>query len=103
MSCPNTEHSSVGLVAQAPSSSSSIHSVYSVLYIHALDFTEILIPFYKYAYMREQVKCDEETVFTGSSDGMIRIVQILPNRLLGVVGEHSDCPVERMTLSPDRK
>ena len=49
------------------------------------------------------MKIDEDTVFTGSSDGMIRIVSILPNKLLGVVGEHSDCPIERLTLSPDRR
>lgn len=39
----------------------------------------------------------------GSSDGLIRVVQILPNKLLGVIGEHMDCPIERMTLSPDRR
>jgi len=49
------------------------------------------------------VMCDRDTVFTGSSDGMIRIVQILPNKLLGVVGEHMDCPIEHLALSPDRR
>lgn len=30
------------------------------------------------------VRCDDDIVFTGSSDGLIRVVQILPNKLLGV-------------------
>jgi len=32
---------------------------------------------------------DADTVLTGSADGLIRIVGILPNALLGVVGEHA--------------
>jgi hypothetical protein len=39
---------------------------------------------------------------TGSSDGIIRIIGVLPNKMLGIVGEHSDMPVERMDLSADR-
>eukprot|EP00976_Prorocentrum_cordatum_P050352 1016422-Prorocentrum_minimum.AAC.1 len=49
------------------------------------------------------VKVDEDLVFTGSSDGIIRLVQILPNKLMGVVGEHMDCPIERLAISPDRR
>ena len=48
------------------------------------------------------VKVDEDTVLTGSSDGIIRVIGVLPNKMLGVVGEHGDMPVERMALSPDR-
>lgn len=35
------------------------------------------------------VKLDEDTIATGSSDGMIRVVAIQPNKLLGVLGEHA--------------
>mmetsp|Transcript_25549 Transcript_25549/g.71456 ORF Transcript_25549/g.71456 Transcript_25549/m.71456 type:complete len:381 (+) Transcript_25549:169-1311(+) len=49
------------------------------------------------------VKFDEDTIITGSSDGIIRIINILPNKLLGVVGEHADYPVECVALSGDRK
>lgn len=43
------------------------------------------------------VKIDEDTVLTGSSDGVIRIVQVQPNALLGVVGAtHDDMPIERL-------
>lgn len=48
------------------------------------------------------IKVDEDTVLTGSSDGIVRIISILPNKMLGVVGEHGDMPVERMALSRDR-
>ena len=34
------------------------------------------------------VKFDEDTVISGSSDGALRVVGVLPNRLLAVVGEH---------------
>ena len=40
------------------------------------------------------LKLDESTVLTGSSDGLIRIVQIQPNKVLGVLGDHDEFPVE---------
>ena len=39
---------------------------------------------------------DEDTIITGSSDGIVRILNILPNKLLGVVGEHAEMPIERI-------
>lgn len=45
---------------------------------------------------------DEDTVLTGSGDGAIRIVSVLPNRLLGVLGCHGELPVERLALAADR-
>ena len=48
------------------------------------------------------VAFDEDTVLTGSQDGLIRIISILPNSMLGVVGEHGDFPVETLALSHDR-
>ena len=47
------------------------------------------------------VAFDEDTVLTGSQDGLIRVISILPNRMLGVVGEHGDFPVEALALSHD--
>jgi len=66
---------------------------------------------------------DDDIVLTGSSDGLIRIISILPNKMLGartvlidlqrvcvltqdprhagVVGQHSDWPVERLACSAD--
>jgi WD40 repeat protein len=48
------------------------------------------------------LKVDEDTLLTGSSDGIIRIVSILPNKMIGVIGEHADFPVERLGFSHDR-
>lgn len=49
------------------------------------------------------VKFDEDTVITGSSDGALRVLSVLPNKLLGVVGEHADMPLERLALSGDHR
>ena len=50
------------------------------------------------------LKYDENTLLTGSSDGIIRIVGIHPNKLLGMIGEHEeDFPVEKIALSRDRR
>ncbi|RXW16911.1 hypothetical protein EST38_g8943 [Candolleomyces aberdarensis] len=38
------------------------------------------------------------TVLTGSSDGFVRAVQILPTKLLGVVADHGEFPVERIAV-----
>ncbi|KAJ2961079.1 hypothetical protein NQZ79_g3612 [Umbelopsis isabellina] len=47
-------------------------------------------------------KLDEDTVCTGSSDGIIRVVSILPNKFEGVIGAHGeDFPIERLQLSYD--
>jgi len=46
------------------------------------------------------VKLNEDVFFTGSIDGKIRAVHLLPNRFLGAVGEHEDgFPVENLALS----
>jgi WD40 repeat protein len=49
------------------------------------------------------VKVDEDTILTGSSDGIIRIVKIAPHKLLGVIGYHDDFPVERMKFAHDKR
>jgi len=47
-------------------------------------------------------KVTEDMVVTGSSDGLIRVISIFPNKILGLVGEHSDMPIERLTMSFDK-
>jgi WD repeat-containing protein 55 len=47
------------------------------------------------------VKIDEDAICTGSSDGLIRLVSIHPNALMGVVGHHGDMPIERLQKSHD--
>ncbi|WFC98619.1 hypothetical protein MYAM1_001349 [Malassezia yamatoensis] len=37
---------------------------------------------------------DDDTILTGSSDGLIRVVQLFPHKLLGVVADHDGMPVE---------
>ena len=49
------------------------------------------------------LKIDEDTVITGSSDGLLRVVQILPDKLLGVVGDHEGFPVEELRFERDRR
>jgi WD repeat-containing protein 55 len=38
------------------------------------------------------------TILTGSSDGFIRAVQMFPTKLLGVVADHNEWPVERINI-----
>jgi WD repeat-containing protein 55 len=47
------------------------------------------------------LKIDENTILTGSSDGLIRVVGIQPNKIYGVLGDHEDFPVEGMVRSRD--
>jgi len=47
-------------------------------------------------------KVTEDMVVTGSSDGLIRVISIFPNKILGLVGEHSDMPIERLSISYDK-
>ena len=47
------------------------------------------------------LKVDEQTLLTGSSDGLIRVVGIQPSKLYGLVGDHDGFPIERMRWSRD--
>ncbi|EMD37007.1 hypothetical protein CERSUDRAFT_137412 [Gelatoporia subvermispora B] len=40
----------------------------------------------------------QSTILTGSSDGIMRAVQLFPTKLLGVVADHGDFPVERIAI-----
>lgn len=47
---------------------------------------------------------DEDTIITGCGDGIIRIVNIFPNKILGVIGEHpGDFPVRSLNKTRDDK
>uniref|UniRef100_H2ZKZ6 Uncharacterized protein n=1 Tax=Ciona savignyi TaxID=51511 RepID=H2ZKZ6_CIOSA len=48
-------------------------------------------------------KVSEDVVCTASADGFIRAVHVLPNRFLGVVGDHHGLPVEKVRATPDGK
>lgn len=47
------------------------------------------------------VVVDNNSVFTGSSDGLIRVVQVAPHKIYGVFGDCGDLPVEELRLSHD--
>ena len=47
------------------------------------------------------VKYDESSVLTASSDGIIRVLNIQPNKMVGVLGEHGEFDIERLAASKD--
>jgi len=50
------------------------------------------------------VKVDEDTLLTGSSDGLIRVVSIHPDKFIGVLGDnHEGFPIEKLQFNADRK
>ncbi|KAJ1873637.1 WD domain repeat-containing protein 55 [Coemansia sp. RSA 486] len=48
-------------------------------------------------------KLTEDMCVTGSSDGLLRIVQLFPHKLVGVAGDHDSLPVEKVVLSYDQQ
>ncbi|XP_033709157.1 WD repeat-containing protein 55 isoform X1 [Tursiops truncatus] len=57
----------------------------------------------RFALRAESIDCmvpvTESLLCTGSTDGVIRAVNILPNRVVGSVGQHAGEPVEKLALS----
>lgn len=57
----------------------------------------------RFAVRAESIDCmvpvTESLLCTGSTDGVIRAVNILPNRVVGSVGQHPGEPVEKLALS----
>ena len=47
-------------------------------------------------------KVDEDTLLTGSSDGLLRLVQIHPDKLIGVLGDHDGYPIESLEFNSTR-
>ena len=48
------------------------------------------------------LKVDEDTLLTGSSDGLVRLIQIHPDKLLGVLGDHDGYPIEKLQFNSTR-
>ncbi|XP_040827585.1 WD repeat-containing protein 55 isoform X1 [Ochotona curzoniae] len=57
----------------------------------------------RFALRAESIDCmvpvTESLLCAGSTDGIIRAVNILPNRVVGSVGQHAGEPVEKLALS----
>ena len=49
------------------------------------------------------LKIDEDTLLSGSSDGVVRVLQVQPDQLLGVLGDHDGFPVEKLKFSSGNK
>ncbi|KAF8513590.1 WD40 repeat-like protein [Hysterangium stoloniferum] len=45
----------------------------------------------------------QDVILTGSSDGLVRAVQIFPTKFLGIIADHGDFPIERMKLDRQSK
>ena len=45
------------------------------------------------------IKYDEDSFLTASSDGIIRVLQLQPNKMIGVLGEHGEFDIERLAAS----
>ena len=85
-----------------------VYSLYVLYYIsYITHLPSYIYPIYTYTPCTHRfpghpetvdcmLKIDESMLLTGSSDGLIRVVSIQPNKILGVVGDHDDFPVEGM-------
>ncbi|GKV08901.1 hypothetical protein SLEP1_g20472 [Rubroshorea leprosula] len=49
------------------------------------------------------LKLDEDRIITGSENGLISLVGILPSRIIQPIAEHSEYPIEGLAFSHDRK
>ncbi|CAI9110431.1 OLC1v1010447C1 [Oldenlandia corymbosa var. corymbosa] len=49
------------------------------------------------------LKLDEDRIITGSGNGLISLVGILPNKIIQPIAEHSEFAIERLAFSYDRK
>ncbi|KAF3447858.1 hypothetical protein FNV43_RR08564 [Rhamnella rubrinervis] len=49
------------------------------------------------------LKLDEDRIITGSENGLISLVGILPNRIIQPIAEHSEYPIERLAFSYNKK
>ncbi|WOO84608.1 WD repeat-containing protein JIP5 [Vanrija pseudolonga] len=49
------------------------------------------------------VALTDDCIATGSEDGLVRVMQIQPNKFLGVIATHDEYPIERLALDRNRK
>jgi len=43
----------------------------------------------------------QSTILTGSSDGLLRVVQLFPTKLVGAIADHGEFPIERIAVDMD--
>ncbi|KLO12503.1 WD40 repeat-like protein [Schizopora paradoxa] len=43
----------------------------------------------------------QSTILTGSSDGLLRVVQLFPTKLVGAIADHGEFPIERIAVDLD--
>ncbi|XP_053320137.1 WD repeat-containing protein 55 [Spea bombifrons] len=59
----------------------------------------------RFAVKAESIDCmvpiTDNIVCTGSMDGVIRAINILPNRVVGSIGQHPGEPIEQLAKSPN--
>ena len=48
------------------------------------------------------LKVDEDTLLTGSSDGLLRVVTVHPDKLIGALGDHDGFPIESLEYNATR-
>lgn len=48
-------------------------------------------------------KLDEDTIITGSGDGIVRVLSLQPHNLLGVLAQQEEGGCERIALSHDQQ
>ncbi|KAF3447672.1 hypothetical protein FNV43_RR08375 [Rhamnella rubrinervis] len=60
---------------------------------------------YSYGYFKDCSDrfLDEDRIITGSENGLISLVGILPNRIIQPIAEHSEYPIERLAFSYNKK
>ncbi|TXT05048.1 hypothetical protein VHUM_03868 [Vanrija humicola] len=49
------------------------------------------------------VALTDDCIATGSEDGLVRVMQIQPNKFLGVIATHDEYPIERLALDRNGK
>lgn len=49
------------------------------------------------------MKVDEDSIITGSSDGVLRLLSIQPHALVGILGQHAEFGCETIALSHDKR
>lgn len=80
-------------MSQFPSRYNIIHSALTLLSMtrhpHSIDALCALPSSYPSSH---------STILTGSSDGLLRAVQLLPTKLLGVIADHGEFPIERIEI-----
>jgi len=73
------------------------------LFVYLCLFMFVYVCLFSFLYFFSFQFFLQDTICTASSDGIIRICSVHPNKLLGVVGTHRHQPIEQIKLSRDKK